>query len=98
MAQVAVTVVDAAAVHRAHGTRQLKGQGMLDGRHGRLLDPVQGQVFQADDGGQFLGDDERVLVGRVAAFFTERHGGHGRYAKRLQALDRHPLLARAQHR
>ena len=38
----------AAAVHRAHGTRQLKGQGMLDGRHGRLLDPVQGQVFQAD--------------------------------------------------
>ncbi|MOA00225.1 hypothetical protein D3C78_1195770 [compost metagenome] len=98
MADVAVAVVDPGAVHAADHRGDPLDQRALEPRLGRGGEPVEAEVFQADGGRQFLGDDERVLGRRIAAALAEGHGGHGRHAGRGEALDGGPLLGGAEHR
>lgn len=90
-------MVDACAVHHAGHARHFSDQRVLEPGLRRLLDPVDAEIFKADRGRQFFGDDERVLCGRVAAFLAIGHGGHGRNADLMQAIDRPPLLTCAEH-
>ncbi|MND72786.1 hypothetical protein D3C80_643470 [compost metagenome] len=98
MADVAVTVVDPGPVHRASHACHFSDQGALEAWLRWLPAPVDAEVFEADGRCQFLRDDERVLGSRVAATFAVGHGGHGRHAGLMQALDGPPLLAGSQHR
>ncbi|MNZ78205.1 hypothetical protein D3C78_967700 [compost metagenome] len=98
VADVAVAVVDSGAVHGAEHLGDPLDQRTLEARLGRRVAPVAAEVFQADGGRQLLGDDERVLGGRIAATLAEGHGGHGRHAGRGEALDGGPLLGGAEHR
>ncbi|MNM57030.1 hypothetical protein D3C81_682170 [compost metagenome] len=91
-------MVDPGAVHAAGHLRHFGDQRALEAWRGRLLDPVDAEIFQADGRRQLLGDDERMLGGRVAAALTIGDCGHGRHADFVQALDGLPFLAGTQHR
>lgn len=98
VADVAVAVVDPGAVHGADHLRHLGDQRTLQARLGWRLQPIQREDFQIDGRRQFLGDDEGVLCGRIAAALAIRHRGHGSHPGLMQALQGTLLLARPQHR
>ncbi|MCY1435629.1 hypothetical protein D9M71_517310 [compost metagenome] len=97
MADIAVAVVDPGAVHGAGHARDFVDQRPFQAHRRRVAQPVDAEVFEADGRRQLLGDDEGMLLCGIAATLAEGHGGHGRHAGLVQALDGRPLLPGAEH-